>query len=254
MSVVSMRRVLLGAWLLTAAVADAALFDLAVSDNEAEGIDRMAVVSVLGDTFHGIFVGTTAFGNSEFDAEVSHWGIDALVTDHVLAAMTERGQFPAEPLDLGDVSRASLYAGPDDAYLPREAVSRLMELARKQGVDALLIVQRSRSDNSPFHKPGYGLYKKTTFGLVRQCAYALFDVGVYRTGDGARIAFRYAVPCETGRDTTPVKASFEQYSAEEQADLERSVKLEVLGQMDMILAKLKVLKARSGSASATERR
>jgi hypothetical protein len=60
------------------------------TEKDFEGIHRVAIVSFLGDTFHGILIGTTVFQNKAFDAPVPEWVMNTLVSDHAVAVMGQR--------------------------------------------------------------------------------------------------------------------------------------------------------------------
>ena len=55
---------------MVATLAPMSVLARGVSDNDLAGIHKMAVVVSLGDTFHAVFLGTTAFQNKAFDVAV----------------------------------------------------------------------------------------------------------------------------------------------------------------------------------------
>jgi hypothetical protein len=213
------------------------------SEKDLEGIHRVAVVTFLGDTFHGIQIGTTVFQNKYFDAPVPQWQMNDRANEEVVRTMALRGLFPAEALKIGDLPVPSLYRKPKDMRVSGEGLQKLLDLAKQQGDEALLIVQQTDGgDNFPFHKPGFGLFRRGAFGMTTQCAYVSFFMELVRVDTGKSIVRRGQEPCYASPEKFEWKPSWDQYSAEEQAALEASVKDHLVGMVDLLLSNMKLLK------------
>ena len=229
--------------LLASSSAAAGLFTHGASVQDLDGIHRMAVHVRMGDTFHAIFIGTTVFNNKAFDAPVPQWAMDHYVSDQVVQIMKLRGRFPAEPLAVADLDLPALYQKSGAILASKEVVGTLLAQARQQGADALLVVEMApASENAPFYKAGFGLMRRSAFGLTTGCAYAQFTVALFRVDSGKRLAGRWAQPCVNAAEKFTQKASWDQYSAEEQAALEAADKHEVMGKLTLAMQDFKLMK------------
>lgn len=215
----------------------------AATDAELDGIQRMAVVSLLGDSFHGVSIGMTVFQNKAYDASVPAWDMNTEVTGEALRTIGLRGRIPAEALKLGELSVGSLYKKAKDTDVSREGVQTLLALAKEQGNEALLLIQQTDGgENSPFHRPGFGLFRRSAFGMTMQCVYVSFRMVLYRVDTGKVIARAWQEPCTTGRDQWVWKSAWDQYSAEEQKAFQTAVREQFFGIVDMHLDEMKLLK------------
>ncbi len=239
-----MRNCVLVGLLLLSGIANAGPFDHKVSPQDLDGIQRMAVQVRLGDTFHASFVGTTVFNNKFFDAPVPQWGIDSFIAQYIVEDMKLRGRFPAQALDVGDLNMQDLYKKSGAILGSREVVATLLEKAKQQGADALMVVEMVRpSQNFQFHQPGFGLFRKSTFGLTMGCIYSVFNTVVFRVDTAKRIAWGGDEPCLSSREKGfEQKDSWDQYTAEEKAAFEAAVKQQLSGKIALRLEQYKLLK------------
>lgn len=158
-----MRRLVIVYVLLAASPAFAGLFEHEVKPSDMDGIHRMAVHVRLGDTFHANFVGTTVFTNKLFDVPVPQWGIDSYTTGQIVEAMNVRGRFPAESLDVSHLNVQHLYHKRGAILGSREVEAILLEQAKQQGADALMVVEMVEPGaNFRFQSAGYGVFRKET--------------------------------------------------------------------------------------------
>lgn len=234
-----------GVLLLVSSLASAASSAASLSEPDAASVHRIAVVSSVGETFHGINIGITVFGNSAWDAPVPEWGVDAGVTDNILLVMKQRGRFPAEPLNLNGFKLPWLSRRSQDIDLPDDARQALLERARQQGADALLMVMRNSLGT--LHRPGFGLVRRNQPGLAAHpCVYVLFGAVLFRVSDGKRISSQVERPCEFEANRTKPqfvwKDAWEQYNATEHGALEAAVKHELDAQTDLMLEEMKLVK------------
>ena len=143
--------------LLEPVIAVAGMFSSSVSDADAVGIHRIAVYSILGDSFRGVTRGLTVLSKKEFVASVPQWGIDAAVTEHAVATIQQGGgHLLPEPLAIGDAKVEWKAFGQYDG-VTHAGLSTLLNRARLQGVDALLVIERSTNVHAPWFPAGYGL-------------------------------------------------------------------------------------------------
>jgi hypothetical protein len=103
----------------------------------------------------------------------------------------------------------------------------MLERARKQGADALLIVDLSRwRDTYPFHGFGFGAFRRTL--VSKGCVYTSFMTTLFRVDSGKRVGGVADPPCEiSATDSFQIKDAWNQYTPEEQAAFESSVKQKV---------------------------
>ena len=84
--------------------------------------------------------------------------------------------------------------------------------------------------------------RRSAFGLTTGCAYAQFTVALFRVDSGKQIARQWAAPCANSPEKFPQKASWDQYSAEEQAALEAADKHEIIGKLTLAMQDFKFMK------------
>lgn len=184
-----------------------------VADEDLKKTRRVGVVSALGDTFNGVYVGTTVFTNKTFTAAVPEWSVDKYAVGEAIALLRGNGRFESAELDRTGLSSDQLRA---------DGGKRLWEAAEKQGFDKLVLVRPGVSDNFPFFTPGVGFYERSMFGLVQRCVYAAYVVDVYDVATRKPVAWEWGggAPCAFGGDKQLVfKAKFDDYSAEEKQQI-----------------------------------
>ncbi len=114
----------------------------------------------------------------------------------------------------------------------------VVNLAKKQGADILILVQPVHYDNAPFHKPGYGFFERTFLGSSWRCVYSLFIVYAFSTDSGKKIGWEWGLPCLSGDKELEWKDSFDKYSEKEIQQLRRrteeSVKFNVMNALTVL--------------------
>ncbi|RYF66605.1 MAG: hypothetical protein EOO22_20770 [Comamonadaceae bacterium] len=190
-----------------------------VTEEELAGTKRVAVVSMLGDTFHGVHVGLTVFQNRQFTGEVPEWEVDKFASTTALKLLRAGARFGSASIDRMGVTPRTLRA---------EGGQRLRDAARAQGFDKLVVIVPATSSNHPFFVPGFGAFQREIFNGARRCVYAAYIVEVQDVAKGRPIAWDWGgsdasfggdAPCVTRSDSpVSVKQSFSDYStAEKQA-------------------------------------
>jgi hypothetical protein len=221
----------------------AGLFEHEVKPEDMNGIQRMAVHVRLGDTFHANFVGTTVFSNKFFDVPVPQWGIDSYITGQIVEAMSLRGRFPAQTLDLSRLNMQDLYHRPGAILGSREVEAALLEQAKQQGADALMVVEMSRpGENFRFQSPGYGAFRKDTFGVAMGCIYSSFNTVIFSVSTGKRLAWGGEAPCQASPHKPERQDAWEKYPPEQQAEFEAAVKDELRQKVLLRMEEYKLFK------------
>ncbi|PCJ45876.1 MAG: hypothetical protein COA99_03815 [Moraxellaceae bacterium] len=183
-----------------------------VSNTDMSKIKNIGVVSLLGDKFNGVYVGTTIFGNESYVKDVSSWNIDDFTENKIVDTLNKSGHYVAKKLSLNTVSADSMYSNKDRHNLDYE---KLLHQTKQKDVDTLVIVKRINYQNAPFHRSPYGFYEKTAFGSSSRCVYSLFVVEVYDTESGRDLAWEWGFPCTFGESTIKWKLNFNAYSEKE---------------------------------------
>ena len=198
-----------------------------VPQQELSSQKQIAVVSTLGNQFHGIHVGVTVFGNSNYEAVVSDWNIDEKTEQFLVKAINRpdsRSAFPlAHDAELGTRLEAS------KTFTSGFDYKEITEIAKSQGADTVLIVQGIRYENAPFYQPGYGFYSASG-GLNKKtsCVYSLFTLSAYSTITGAQLGWEWGFPaCNGDAGDVPYRSAFEDFTADEKELLEKKVELSI---------------------------
>ncbi len=189
-----------------------------LTKSEIQSTRKVAVISLLGENFHGIRVATTVFGNIYYVTSVPDWNIDGITEDFIVSRVSSPG------------IRSALALAHDSALQKRFVKSwgfanngfdydELFALAKEQGADTLIVVQPTPYSNARFHRPGYGFYENTFMGGSRRCVYSLFTVDVFSVSSGDRLGWEWGLPCESGETEIAWKRGFLEYTEEEKERL-----------------------------------
>jgi hypothetical protein len=230
-----LRRIFLLLFLVTLTACAALDLKRPVNDEDAAGLHKVGVVSLLGDTFHGISIGTTVFTNAQFSASVPEWNIDDFAALNALSVLRENGKFHAELLNHPNLRAEQLSA--DKAKL-------VWELAQQQGFDTLVVLWPSVSTNYPHFIPGYGYFERSMLGLGSRCLYAGYTVETYKVAAHKRIAWEWGgeMPCRTGSEKTiPYREKFEDYSDAEKQLMRKAIEDRISETVRYALTKLSLV-------------
>lgn len=211
-----------------------------VPNDRLEKIKSIGVVSLLGNTFHGIYVGGTVFENKKYIAQVDDWKIDHYVSDFMLAELRATRKYQVGVVNLGTASA-------EDFYLEQRRdlvdIKKLSDKASKQNYDTIVLVSRAHHDSFPFHDDGYGFFKHCgLFNIVcRAYVYSLFTVEVVDVKSKTEIAFAWGYPVSDKEEETAWKKSFNSFSVEEREVLRKDIQEQIAVNVVKALQKLNLL-------------
>lgn len=208
-----------------------------LSDAQLKNVRHVAVISMLGNTFHGIHIGFLPGIRSGYNANVSDWHLDEDITDYLRNQLAADG-FAVARLDLSPKRAEDFYSKPlvSNHYIriegyasPEPHYAELCRLAREQGDDMLLVVNRSRDPNAlAVITPGYGLIDAHVFGRAFRNIYAEFVIRAFDTQSCSQRAVALPNPGDPKPDNTlPWKNSYEAFSAAEKARLKTAIEAHI---------------------------
>jgi len=201
----------------------------AVPSEELAKTRHIGVVSTFDDVFRARSLGLTVFNNDSFEAPIPDWQVAQFATAKTVELIKRGGRFDAKALDLGGVNVAALDRG--------ERVARLLDAARRQGDDTLLVIRPGVSDNYLMFPPGYGLFQR----FSSRCVYAGYVVNAYNVATGQSIGWEWGgeSPCTPGsaRDI-PFKKQFADYAPEERQLIRERLEARISDTLGYALDKL----------------
>lgn len=184
-----------------------------VSRDELARINNVGVAAVFDDQFHGRHVGWTVFGNEKFDIDVPQWDVNKLAQTRAIEALQQGNpKLHVQAVQVPDV----------DALRADSGISWFSK-AQQQGLDTIVLLRPSVSDNFPFFAPGVGIFSSRS---NTTCIYTAYVVEVYDVATRKRIAWEWGAnpPCNLGAGDPGVqfRSDASQYS---EADKEAMRKL-----------------------------
>ena len=203
-----------------------------VAEEDLVKTKRVGVVSILGDTFHGISIGTMVFNNAYFQAPVADWNVDKYATTTALGLLRSTTQFESVEMDRGQLSLEKIQA---------DKGQQLWAAAEKQGFDKVVIIRPGVSSNFPHFRPGFGLMERSLLGAGRRCMYAAYVVDVYEVASRKEVAWEWGgyEPCRIGGDNEiAFKAKFDDYSPAEQQAMRKKLEMRIAETLRYSLTKL----------------
>lgn len=207
-----------------------------LTKNELDSSKNIAVVSLLGPNFNGVHIGTTVFNNVVYEEAVPEWNIDGFAEELIISQLNQSNLRSAVALQHDPNIKERLKE--TWSFLNGYDYKELIESAKSQGADTLILVQPIRYDNKPFHEPGYGFYERSFLGNTQSCVYSLFIMTAFSTSNGQELGWEWGFPCETGEFEVKWKDSFDQYTKEEtrllRLKVENSVKHNVLSALRVL--------------------
>jgi|GEM_PF-4039375 len=131
-----------------------------LSQADRQRIKKVGVVSVIGDEVRGNYVSLTVFGNQGYDAPLKDLGIDSFV-ENESARLLQKGGFTAttHPATRSEIESGTKLSGLDN-LLSTQALDTtklpavVPSIARRLGVDALLVWWPATFDDGPMHLRG----------------------------------------------------------------------------------------------------
>jgi hypothetical protein len=144
-------------------------------------VKRIAVISLLGDSIHQKYIGTSAFTNRDQYCPVTDWKMDRYTAQLIQDELC-RNNYECVDVDLRSVSIEKICGSVDICdrrqFRVENIRERLEQIALKKNVDLFLLVTRGKGEDPVSGLPvyGYALLRKS---LPAQAAY----VKVYVSAD-----------------------------------------------------------------------
>jgi hypothetical protein len=187
-------------------------------------LGRVAVVSLFGTSIHVVHIGFTRFGNATYAAEVPDWQLDDHATALLLLALNAAG-YSASPLSLGETHVEDLYS---HGMFPVLDTAAVLRLARDQGFDSVLFIERMENHTLADIPAGPGLLAQTALGIYRVYPYAGFFLRVLDVKSGDKKTSARNCSTQSKPDKTLLwKPTFAEYSADERAAIKGSLELKI---------------------------
>jgi hypothetical protein len=177
-----------------------------LSPEQLGRIHKVAVISLMGDSFNGIAIGANVPNKRHYTAAVPDWGVDEFIESRTLELLQGPQRFEVAVLSHGSLSSAQLRAGHSQ---------RVWDLAKAQGFDTVVSVWPSLSENFPFYKAGFGYYEEALLGVPHRCLYAAYTVEIYDVATQRRVSWEWggAEPCrKDSAEALSFHDSFEAYT------------------------------------------
>jgi len=210
-----------------------------LDDHSLARLPNVGVASFLGNTFHGVHIGTTVFNNEFFDANVSDWNIDSMTADFLVKTLTDAGVH-VSPLTPPPDVLGSLYR--KDTFVDYPA---LYALAAQQHLDTLIFVARIPDTGGRDIQASYGIFERTLLGLAHIEAFARLFVGIVDVKAQKVLAVSPATPFSGARSKDlQWKASFDAYSPEEKERLKQAVEMRIRAEVAQRLREMNLVPAR----------
>lgn len=185
-----------------------------MSNEKLEASKNIAVVSLLGETFHGIHIGGTIFNNEEYEVSLPEWSIDALAEQTTVELLSKNSSRQVSVLK-HDSRLSERFVKSFSLFNNGYNYDEVINLAKQQGVDTVVLIQPTRYDNAPNHKPGYGFYERTLFSSKHSCVYSLFTAEVFSTTTGKKTGWEWGFPTCNSENYLRWENSFDKYNNDE---------------------------------------
>lgn len=147
-----------------------------LSNAAVRNIQRVEVISLLGDSFHVTHVDPSG-ARQAYDTNVADWHVDDDVTEYLRSRLTANG-FAARALAIAPKRVEDFYLQPRGMEAD---YASLCALALAQGADTLVVAARSRNRSVDGLESGYGITERGLFGTQGRYLYAQFIIRVFST-------------------------------------------------------------------------
>lgn len=218
--------------------------DTRIADQAREHLGRTGVVSLLGNSFHAIHIGTTLFNNDAYDADVSSWNVDQDAAEHVRAELATDG-IETDTLSLEPVARERFRRDDKGEFNRRDSsveanYEELCRLASRQGYDTLIVIVGSGANEyGPPLKPGYGVFVRSFLGMSRGFTYAQFMIRVIDVKNEKQLAREISQPTDAVMSKAiPWKTNLDEYSPERRAAFKSGVEDHMRHEIDRMLTQM----------------
>lgn len=220
-----------------------ALFPVSTFGGDVSGAvsppKRVGIVSLLGDTFHGVGVGLTRFNNVDYSSQVPDWNIDSTTTDFLRAALNDGG-CAAAPLEIQPQHAQDFFS---KGHPDEPDAKELRKLAGEQHFDTLVLVIGAPDAHAPT-PPGFGLFEQGAFGIHNVFPYADFRLTVLDVATGKDIDTKYSYGTESKpRKDIPWKTTLDEYAPEEQALIRKGIEQHIHSELTRMLEQMKIAKS-----------
>jgi hypothetical protein len=149
------------------------------------------------------------------------------------------GRFSAEALNLAALPvdvKAS-----DSAYdLSKQRRLAILNQAKAQGADTVLLFLREDNVHDGNMPPGFGIYSHKLLKYEEAYLFASFGVHLFRVDGDSALAQQHPDPEFQPSYKQPLKSTWDQYSVEEKSALESTLKQVLLERTDSILNDMKL--------------
>jgi len=201
---------------------------------------HVGVVSLFGDTFHGIGIGLTRSDNFRYTARVADWNIDQDCEDFLQTQLKGNGYTPAL-LDIRPRRADDLYRGTES---DQPDFDELRRIAATQSLDTIIVVWRSHSSSVFDIDPGFGLFEEGVFRIRRVFPYAQFIITVIDAKTGKRIASTLGNATEKKPNKKiPWKGNLEDFSDQERLQIKAAIEDHIHKKLLRALGRMNVVKA-----------
>ncbi|MEO0961597.1 MAG: hypothetical protein AAFY01_04160 [Pseudomonadota bacterium] len=199
-------------------LAGCATLDRTVDSTDAAGISRIGVASALGDEMNHIFIGTIVFENARATRAVPEWEM-RLFAEKEMVSMLEASPkvSSAGVVDVTGLDRSQFW----------DNQAKLLAAAKEQGFDTVALILPASYSNQPFMEPGYGVFRKLTFGLTHDCIYQQTIVQVLDVASGERLAWEWGFNSWDGsclESAVPFKYDVGSYTPQEMETLNQEIR------------------------------
>ena len=164
-----------------------------VAPEKISELRNVGVVSLLGTTFNGFTHGLTVFGNARYTGEVPEWQVDAFATAQMIELLKGSKASTVRRVDISSVPLPKFYPKDPGTLDPKI----VLELARSQGFDTLVVLVRTYDSDYQLVGTGYGWYDIGFGALNKRHIFATVHVLVYDVATGKVIGSASAIPKTT---------------------------------------------------------
>lgn len=226
-----------------------------LTDTQVKTIHHVAVVSMLGETFHGIEIANSGLRGAHYDANVIDWRLDDDIREYVLNQLAASG-LAARQLDISPKGIEDFYSKPlvsnDHIFIqgyasPEPHYSELCKLALAQGDDMLVVVGRTSNPRDTLPMLGYGVIDDHFMGHAHRNVYAKFVIRVFDARSGSESAAAITTTVDPrSENAVPWKDSYEALTADERSALKTAIEAHIRSEVDQGLRAMNLV-SQSGS-------
>lgn len=155
------------------------------------------------------------------------WDMDSVITHNATEAIEMGGRFEAQKLRI-DASEVALSG---EGTISAAGRRLLIDRTQAQGMDTVVLIERTVVPNGRVVPSGFGLYRQTLLGHGRAYLLAAIAVAVFRVDGNSVLAQSSPDPLTPMSLPWPNPSSWQEMSREQQEELERTIKQNVFDQV-----------------------